>query len=44
MYNKKYIAAEQTFNIQERFQCFYEKIIPVHVILIDSVHREGKNY
>ena len=26
------------------FQCFYRKVIPVAVILIDSVYKKDKNY
>ena len=30
--------------MQKRFQCFYEKIIPLQVILIDLVYRKDENY
>ena len=44
IYDKKYIETEKTFNMKESFQCFYEKGIPVQVILIDSVYRKDENY
>ena len=30
--------------MKDNFQCFYEKEIPVQVILIDSVYRKDKIY
>ena len=43
-YSKKYATAKKTFNTKESFQCFYRKVIPVPVILIDSVYRENERY
>ena len=34
----------KTFNTKETFQCFYRKVIPITVILIDSVYRKDENY
>ena len=30
------------YNTKESFQCFYTKVIPVPVILINSVHRKDE--
>ena len=30
--------------MQKNFQCFYGKIIPLQVILIDLVYRKDENY
>ena len=30
--------------MKKSFQCFYEKIIPLQVILIDLVYRKDENY
>ena len=30
--------------MKESFQCFYEKIIPVQIILIDLVYRKDESY
>ena len=42
IYSKKYLIAKKTFNANESFQCFYKRVIPVPVILIDSVYRKMK--
>ena len=44
IFSKKCPIAYKTFNTQETFPCFYEKLIPVPVILIDSVYRKDENY
>ena len=44
IYSKKYLIAKKTFNIKESFQCFYRKVIPVLVILVDSVYRKDGNH
>ena len=44
IYNKKCTKAEKTFKMKESFQCFYEKIKPVQVILIDLVYRKDESY
>ena len=35
---KKYLISKKTFNTKESFQYFYRKVIPMPVILIDSVY------
>ena len=30
--------------MEESSECFYEKIIPVQIIMIDSVYRKDENY
>ena len=30
--------------MEESSQCFYEKIIPAQIIMIDSVYRKDENY
>ena len=44
IYCKKYLIPKKTFNIKESFQCFYRKVIPVLVILVDSVYRKDGNH
>ena len=44
IYNKKYIEAEEAFNMKVSFQCFDEKIMPAQVMLVDSVYRKDENY
>ena len=41
---KKYLIAIKKFNATESCQCFYGKVIPVPVILINSVYRKDGNY
>ena len=44
IYSKKYlIAKKKKFNTKEGFQCLHRKVIPVPVILIDSVYRKDEN-
>ena len=45
--NKKYLKADWKNNTKEGFQWFYTSnisIIPIKVILIDSVYRNDENY
>ena len=43
IYGKKYLIAKKTF-AKGSFECFYRKVMPVPIILIDSVYRKDKNY
>ena len=44
IYSKKYLIAKKGFNTKESFQCFYRKMIPMPLMLIDAVYRKDKNY
>ena len=44
IYSKKYLITKKTFNTKESFQSFYRKVIPVPVILIDSLYRKDESY
>ena len=44
IYTKKYLIAKETFNTKESFQCYYREVIPVPVILNDSVYGKDENY
>ena len=44
IYSKKYLTAKKIFSSKESFICFYRKVIPVSVTLIDSVYIKDENY
>ena len=44
MHGKKYLITKKAFNTKESLHCLYWKVIPVPVILVESVYRKNENY